>query len=39
MLQIFEKLRSFRENLFRGKQREFVNPKLCSEDIYFNFKN
>ena len=37
--RFFAKLRSFRDNLFHGKQRESVNKKDCSMGIYFDFKN
>ena len=39
MLEVLLKLRSLRDNLFQGKQREQVSTKECSEGIYFNFKN
>ena len=37
MLDIFLKLHSFQDNLFKGKQGEQVSTKECSEGIYFNF--
>ena len=39
MLEMFLKLRSFRDNLYQRKQREPVSTKECSEGIHFNFKN
>ena len=39
MLEIFLKLRSFRDNLFQRKQREQVGTKECFEGIHFNSKN
>ena len=39
MLEIFLKLRSFRDNLFQGKQRKQGSTKECFEGIYFNSKN
>ena len=39
MLEIFLKLRSFRDNLFQGKQREQGSTKECFEGIYFNSEN
>ena len=37
--RFFAKLRSFRDNLCHGKQRESVNKKECSIGIYFDFKS
>ena len=39
MLETLLKLRSFRDNLLQGKQREQVITKECSESIYFDFKS
>lgn len=35
----FREITQLRENLFQGKQRELINTKECSEDIYFSFKS